>query len=79
MKFLEKNSKVSNGFILATLLSIVGSIVIWNTAGADPAHIERLALFVGLWAPTFMGFANYYSEQQLVNRGVVRVVKGGGL
>jgi hypothetical protein len=63
MKFLQKNSKVSNGFILATLLSIVGSIVIWNTAGVDPAHIERLALFVGLWAPTFMGFANYYSER----------------
>ena len=43
MKFLEKNSKVSNGFIAATLLSIAGSIVIWNTAGADPAHVERLA------------------------------------
>tara|TARA_B100000963_G_scaffold350825_1_gene361601 strand:- start:295 stop:483 length:189 start_codon:yes stop_codon:yes gene_type:complete len=62
MKYLQKNNKVSNGFLLATLASITGSIVIWNAGGADPAHIERLALFVGLWAPTFMGFSNYYKE-----------------
>tara|TARA_R100001129_G_scaffold149683_1_gene111582 strand:- start:974 stop:1162 length:189 start_codon:yes stop_codon:yes gene_type:complete len=62
MKFLEKNSRVSNGFLAATILSIAGSIVIWNATGANPAHVERLALFVGLWAPTFMGFANYYKE-----------------
>ena len=62
MKYLEKSSKISNGFLVATVLSIAGSIVIWNTGGADPAHIERLALFVGLWAPTFMGFSNYYKE-----------------
>lgn len=60
MKFLEKSSRVSNGFLVATIASILGSIVIWNTGGADPEHIERLALFVGLWAPTFMGFSNYY-------------------
>ena len=63
MKLLERNSKISDGFIVATLLSIVGSIVIWNTGGIDPAYTQRLALFVGLWAPTFMGFANYYSER----------------
>lgn len=62
MKFLQKNNQVSNGFIAATLLSIAGSIVIWNSGGVDPANTERFALFVGLWAPTFMGFANYYSE-----------------
>tara|TARA_Y100000389_G_scaffold199011_1_gene236591 strand:- start:673 stop:861 length:189 start_codon:yes stop_codon:yes gene_type:complete len=62
MKYLEKNSNISNGFLVATVLSIAGSVVIWNVGGGDPAHIERLALFVGLWAPTFMGFSNYYKE-----------------
>ena len=63
MKFLEKNNRVSNIFYVGTLLSVVGSVLIWNSDfGPNPAHIERLALFVGLWAPTFMGFSNYYKE-----------------
>ncbi len=62
MDYAEKSNMVSNGFLVATIASIIGSIVIWNTSSADPAHIERLALFVGLWAPTFMGFTNYYKE-----------------
>ena len=62
MDYAEKSNMVSNGFLVATIASIIGSIVIWNTSGPDPAHTERLALFVGLWAPTFMGFTNYYKE-----------------
>tara|TARA_R100000900_G_scaffold96295_2_gene74656 strand:+ start:61 stop:252 length:192 start_codon:yes stop_codon:yes gene_type:complete len=63
MSFLNKSNGVSNVFYAGTLLSVVGSVLIWNSgAGSDPAHIQRLALFVGLWAPTFMGFSNYYKE-----------------
>jgi hypothetical protein len=29
----------------------------------DPPHGERFALFIGLWAPTLMGLANYYNEE----------------
>ncbi len=62
MKFLKRNNTVSNVFYISTLLSVAGSVFIWNTAGEDIASTQRLALFVGLWAPTFMGFANYYRE-----------------
>ena len=59
MNILNKNNSVSNAFIAGTLISIVGSVVIWTT-GTDA---QQLAIFVGLWAPTFMGFANYYEEK----------------
>jgi|TARA_R100001463_G_C3433939_1_gene211751 hypothetical protein len=63
MSFLDKSNKVSNIFYAGTIMSVIGSVLIWNSdAGTDPAHIQRLALFVGLWAPTFMGFSNYYKE-----------------
>ena len=64
MNILKENRVVSNSFIVATLLSIVLSIFIWATASGDSAEeVQRLALFVGLWAPTFMGFANYFKEE----------------
>ncbi len=63
MNILNENRIVSNSFIVATLLSITLSIFIWAAAGdASLEQTQRLALFVGLWAPTFMGFANYYKE-----------------
>ena len=58
MNILEKNSTISNSFLVATLFSIASSIVIWGSGGEDVEQSQRLALFVGLWAPTFMGFAN---------------------
>jgi hypothetical protein len=63
MNILEKNSTISNSFLVATLFSIASSIVIWGSGGEDVEQSQRLALFVGLWAPTFMGFANYYKEE----------------
>ena len=43
-------------------LSVIGSIVIWltqrgTTAEAEAAG-ERLGIFIGLWAPTFMSIGN---------------------
>lgn len=49
--------------VLLSMASIVGSIAIWYLSkGALPeeiAHAERFGIFVGLWAPTFLGLANY--------------------
>ena len=47
-------------FVLS-LVSILGSISIWNIKKGEDAeqkaHSERLSIFVGLWAPTFLGTA----------------------
>lgn len=42
-------------------LSVIASIVIWVTQGGDGdagANGERLGIFIGLWAPTFMSLGN---------------------
>ena len=39
--------------------SILASISIWATSTAtDAGHGERLAIFVGLWAPTFFALSD---------------------
>ena len=45
---------------VATAASILGSIAIWRRAKTtgDVAHSERLAIFIGLWAPTFLALAD---------------------
>ena len=44
-------------FIGLSLISMVGSIVIWNIkkskTAEERAHAERFGIFIGLWAPTF--------------------------
>jgi hypothetical protein len=44
-----------------SLFSIIGSIAIWNIKKGEDAeqkaHAERFGIFVGLWAPTFLGIA----------------------
>ncbi|MBP83730.1 MAG: hypothetical protein CMO61_07770 [Verrucomicrobiales bacterium] len=44
-----------------SLVSILGSIAIWNIKkgedAEEKAHAERFGIFVGLWAPTFLGIA----------------------
>ncbi len=46
----------------AALASIVASIGAWATSrakeDASAAKAERWGIFVGLWAPTFMGIGN---------------------
>ena len=59
---LSQNSNLSAAFFVASLVSVAASIFVWVSAGADPAHAERFGIFVGLWAPTLMGLANYYRE-----------------
>ena len=57
----EQLSKVC---FVASLASVLVSIAFWVFMNQDdPAHGERFALFIGLWAPTLMGLANYYRQQ----------------
>ena len=57
------NTKLSNFCYVASLASVAVSIATWVLISPDdPAHGERFALFIGLWAPTLMGLANFYKE-----------------
>ena len=58
----QKNNNVAAVFFWASLISVLVSIGVWVSADADPAHAERFGIFVGLWAPTLIGLANYYRE-----------------
>ena len=49
----------------ASLMSVMVSIMTWVfVSQEDPAHAERFALFIGLWAPTLMGLANFYKAEE---------------
>lgn len=60
---LDQNDKVAKAFFAAAIASVAASIGIWATVSGDPAHAERFGIFVGLWAPTLMGIANYFRER----------------
>ena len=53
---LHVPSDLAYGMALA---SILGSIAIWAKRNEkNPANAERLGIFIGLWAPTFMMIGN---------------------
>ena len=55
--------QLSSVCFTASLVSVIVSILTWVFASqGDPAHAERFGIFVGLWAPTLMGMANFYKE-----------------
>lgn len=60
VKQLRKLGINSDAMQLMGLASILGSIVTWRASKRtdDAAHGERLAIFVGLWAPTFFVLAS---------------------
>ena len=56
-------SNLSKFCFSASLVSVAVSIATWVFVGdTDPAHAERFGIFIGLWAPTLMGLANFYKE-----------------
>ena len=59
---LVRSENASAAFFVASLVSVAASIFVWVSADGDAAHAERFGIFVGLWAPTLMGLANYYRE-----------------
>ncbi len=59
-----KKELLSQVCFTASLVSVVVSIATWVfVSQEDPAHAERFALFIGLWAPTLMGLANFYKTE----------------
>lgn len=49
----------------AGVLSILGATVAWAMRNEkDVAHAERLGIFVGLWAPTFMLIGSGLQQQE---------------
>ena len=66
VRFKEKKMSkalISRTCFIASIVSVAASIVTWALAGDDPAHAERFGIFIGLWAPTLMGLANYYKPR----------------
>ena len=56
-------TQLSNFCFIASLVSVVVSIATWVFISPDdPAHGERFALFIGLWAPTLMAMANHFKR-----------------
>ena len=56
-------TQIANVCFWASLTSVIGSIAVWSLTGdTDPAHAERFGIFVGLWAPTLMGLANWFKS-----------------
>lgn len=54
-RFLHKLGIPSDAFYVASLGSIAASIIAWAVRNEkDVANAERLGIFIGLWAPTFM-------------------------
>lgn len=50
----------------AAAASIGLSIAVWLfSRSEDRAHSERFGIFVGLWAPTFVGLGNALAEQEV--------------
>lgn len=57
------STKLSTFCFTASLVSVVASIATWVLISPeDPAHGERFALFIGLWAPTLMGMASFFKR-----------------
>ncbi len=57
--------QLSQFCFMASLVSVMVSIATWVfVSPEDPAHGERFGIFIGLWAPTLMGLANYYKSQE---------------
>jgi hypothetical protein len=59
------SEQLSTTCFIASLVSVAASIATWVLISPeDPAHGERFALFIGLWAPTLMGLANFFGDRE---------------
>ncbi len=68
---LRKLGFTSDALYFASLASIGLSIAIWFLRrNEDNPNAERFGIFVGLWAPTFVAFANALKVSE-ENRGII--------
>ncbi|MHB8589668.1 MAG: hypothetical protein ACYDA0_12570 [Candidatus Dormibacteraceae bacterium] len=68
-KWLHRFGIPSDAAYVAALASIAGSIVAWAWRNEeDAANAERLGIFIGLWAPTFMLIGNSLKSEEVAGR-----------
>jgi hypothetical protein len=68
-RMLDRIGAPSDLFYLASLGSIAASIVAWSVRNEkNAANAERLGIFIGLWAPTFM-LIGHGIRQVAIERG----------
>jgi hypothetical protein len=68
LKLLHRLHVPSDAAYAMALASILGSIAIWARRNEkNPANAERLGIFIGLWAPTFMIIGNGLHAEEAQN------------
>jgi hypothetical protein len=68
-RLLHRVGAPSDLFYLASLGSIAASVVAWSVRNEkNAANAERLGIFIGLWAPTFM-LIGHGIQQAAIERG----------
>jgi len=79
IKWLHQLGIPSDAAYVAALGSIAGSIVAWAWRNEDDAsNAERLGIFIGLWAPTFMLIGNALKTEEVAGRESGNEMMGGG-
>jgi hypothetical protein len=69
IKWLHRLGIPSDAAHVLALGSIAGSIVAWAWRNEDDApNAERLGIFIGLWAPTFMLIGNALKTEEVAGR-----------
>jgi hypothetical protein len=68
IRFLRGISVTPDMVYGASMLSILLSLALWfvprGTGGGEHDRLERLAIFVGLWAPTLALLAHAIRDEQ---------------
>ena len=68
-KWLHRLGIPSDAAYVAALASIAGSIIAWAWRDeTNAANAERLGIFIGLWAPTFMLIGNSLKSEEIAGR-----------
>jgi hypothetical protein len=68
-RWMHRIGVPSDAAYLAALGSIGGSIVAWAWRNENnAANAERLGIFIGLWAPTFMLIGNALKTEEVAGR-----------
>ena len=68
-KWLHRFGIPSDAAYVAALASIAGSILAWAWRNDEDApNAERLGIFIGLWAPTFMLIGNSLKSEEVAGR-----------
>ena len=72
-KWVHRLGVPSGAAYLAALGSIGGSIVAWACRNQeDSSKAERLGIFIGLWAPTFMLIGNALKIEEVAEGSMTR-------